>query len=120
MKRLFLTLFATLSSTALFAGQDSGTVIINGESVSFLQDGPYLHVDGQTFVTSRIGTTVAVTAIGATRGTSPSFVPNMTPEQAARFLNSTAEGRAASAKFDADLKASEAKFNADLARISRR
>jgi hypothetical protein len=108
MKRLFLTLFAALWTTALFAG--SGTVIINGESVSYWQDGPYVHIDGQTFVTSRIGNTVAVTTIDGTRGTSASFVPNLTAEQAARYLNSTAEGRAASAKFDADLKNADAYF----------
>jgi hypothetical protein len=88
--------------------------LIDGQSVNYLRDGQYLHVDGQTYVISQIGTTVSITTIGRPRSGSVSIVPNLTPEQAAAYLNSTPEGRAASAKFDADLKASEAKWNAEL------
>jgi hypothetical protein len=88
--------------------------LIDGQSVNYLRDGQYLHVDGQTYVISQIGTTVSITTIGRPRSGSVSIVPNLTPEQAAAYLNSTPEGRAASAKFDTDLKASEAKWNAEL------
>jgi hypothetical protein len=50
----------------------------------------------------------------AVEGT-PVCVPNLTPEQAAAYLNSTAEGRAASAKFDADLKKAGAQIATELA-----
>jgi hypothetical protein len=115
MKRFFLiwTIALVVAGTAI-AGDGSGTVIVDGQSLSYWQDGPYLHVDGQIYVISQLGTTVSISTIGGPRSGSASVVPNLTPEQAAAYLNSTAEGRAASAKFDRDLKASEAKWNADL------
>jgi hypothetical protein len=103
-----------IAATTAVANDGSGSVIIDGQSVNYLRDGQYLHVDGQTYVISQIGTTVSITTIGGLRSGSPCIVPNLTPEQAAAYLNSTAEGRAISAKFDAELKASEGKLEADL------
>jgi hypothetical protein len=115
MNRIFFIWIIALGVTVTAVANDgSGSVIIDGQSVNYLRDGQYLHIDGQTYVISQIGTTVSINTIGGPRSNSASIVPNLTPEQAAAYLNSTAEGRAASAKFDRDLKASEAKWNADL------
>jgi hypothetical protein len=103
-----------IAATIAVANDGSGSVIIDGQSFSYLRDGQLLNVDGQTYVISQIGTTVSITTIGGPRSGSVSIVPNLTPEQAAAYLNSTAEGRAASAKFDRDLKASEGKLEAEL------
>jgi hypothetical protein len=116
----FFLITLTVAAIALgapmtaIANDGSGTVIIDGQSVNYLRNGQYLHVDGQTYVISQIGTTVSITTIGGPRSGSASIVPNLTPEQAAAYLNSTAEGRAVSAKFDRDLKASEGKLEAEL------
>jgi hypothetical protein len=111
---LIFAVIALGAPMTAMANDGSGTVIIDGQSFSYLRDGQFLHVDGQTYVISQIGTTVSSSTIGGPRSGSASIVPNLTPEQAAAYPNSTQEGRAASAKFDADLKASEAKWNAEL------
>ena len=106
-----------LASAILFAGICSAfadTVIVDGQAINVWQDGPYLHVGDQTYTARQDGPYLYVDRIGSSPSTGSSYIPNLTPEQAARYLNSTAEGRAASAKFDADLKALEAKTAAEL------
>jgi len=109
LKLIFSVL--TFGITAAAANAD---VVLDGKPVNIFQNGPYLNIDGQTYAISQSGTTTYINTIGIPRSGSASIVPNLTPEQAAAYLNSTPEGRAASAKFDLDLKASEAKFKADL------
>jgi hypothetical protein len=114
MKLFFIWVIALGAAVTAIANDGSGTVIIDGQSFSYLRDGQFLSVDGQTYAISRIGTIVSISTIGGPRCGSATIVPNLTPEQAAAYLNSTLERRSASSKFDADLKASNAKFDADL------
>ncbi|MGA8659083.1 MAG: hypothetical protein WB586_23380 [Chthoniobacterales bacterium] len=110
-----------LATSVLFAGICSAfadMVFVDGQAINVWQDGPYLHVGDQTYTAWQNGSYLNINRIGPNPSTGPSYVPNLTLEQVATYLNSTAEGRAASAKFDADLKASSAKFDADLRKSS--
>jgi hypothetical protein len=88
-----------LATFVLFAGPAFADVVfVDGQAINVLQNGPFLNVGGQTYTVSHIGSSLYIDSTG------PSYVPNLTPEQAAAYLNSTAEGRAAAAKWDSHMK----------------
>lgn len=88
-----------LAVSVLFAGSAFADVVfVDGQAINVWQNGPFLNVGGQTYTISHIGSSLHIDSTG------PSYVPNLTPEQAAKYLNSTAEGRRAAAKWDSDMK----------------